>query len=244
MRAEVLFINTKEFTVKWGTKNAINIPAPNLPGGMPIKSFGTFCCKVADYQLLIDKVAGVKKQYTIDDVKERIMSMLDQTLMRWIVKEGKDIFNIQANALEISNGIKTDLDMEMQKIGIAITSFTIASVTYPKEIQEMATKAASQSMINDMNKYTQMAMADSMANGSNGGGSSMAADMASMQMGMMMGQQMANQMMGAGQQMNQQPQQPVNPQVGGNVAKFCPNCGTPNNTGANFCPNCGTKLVL
>ena len=38
MRAEVLFVNTKELTVKWGTKNAINIPAPNLPGGMPIKS--------------------------------------------------------------------------------------------------------------------------------------------------------------------------------------------------------------
>ena len=25
MRAEVLFVNTKEFTVKWGTKNEINI---------------------------------------------------------------------------------------------------------------------------------------------------------------------------------------------------------------------------
>ena len=30
MRAEVLFINTKEFTVKWGTKNAINIPVQEL----------------------------------------------------------------------------------------------------------------------------------------------------------------------------------------------------------------------
>ena len=74
MRAEVLFVNTKELTVKWGTKNAINIPAPNLPGGMPIKSFGTFCCKVDDYNILIDKIAGVKKQFTIEDVKERIQS--------------------------------------------------------------------------------------------------------------------------------------------------------------------------
>ncbi len=115
MRAEVLFVNTKELTVKWGTKNAINIPAPNLPGGMPIKSFGTFCCKVDDYNILIDKIAGVKKQFTIEDVKERIMSILDQTLMRWIVREGKDIFNLQANAYEISKGIQGDLDMEMQK---------------------------------------------------------------------------------------------------------------------------------
>ena len=30
LRAEVLFINTKEFTVKWGTKNAINLPVQGL----------------------------------------------------------------------------------------------------------------------------------------------------------------------------------------------------------------------
>ena len=61
IRAEVLFVNTKELTVKWGTKNAINIPALGLPGGMPIKSFGTFCCKISDYEVLIDKIAGIKK---------------------------------------------------------------------------------------------------------------------------------------------------------------------------------------
>ena len=192
IRAEVLFVNTKELTVKWGTKNAINIPSPNLPGGMPIKSFGTFCCKISDYQVLIDKIAGVKKQFTIDDVKERIMSMLDQVIMKWIVREGKDLFNLQANAYEISKGIQEDLDMEMEKIGIAITNFTISSVSYPKEIQEMATKAASHSMIGDMNKYTQVAMADSLSKGNSGG--SVAGDMASIQMGMMMGQQIINNM--------------------------------------------------
>ena len=250
MRAEVLFVNTKELTVKWGTKNAINIPAPNLPGGMPIKSFGTFCCKVDDYNILIDKIAGVKKQFTIEDVKERIMSMLDQTLMRWIVREGKDIFNLQANAYEISKGIQGDLDMEMQKIGIGITSFAISSVSYPKEIQDMATKAASQSMVNDMDKYTKMAMADSIGKGSGGNGSNIAADMASMQMGMMMGQQMMNSMQQNQQQMpgtmqqNQQQVQNTQPQGGNNgaVPKFCPECGTKTN-GAKFCSECGTKLV-
>ena len=219
IRAEVLFVNTKELTVKWGTKNAINIPSPNLPGGMPIKSFGTFCCKISDYQVLIDKIAGVKKQFTIDDVKERIMSMLDQVIMKWIVREGKDLFNLQANAYEISKGIQEDLDMEMEKIGIAITNFTISSVSYPKEIQEMATKAASHSMIGDMNKYTQVAMADSLSKGNSGG--SVAGDMASIQMGMMMGQQIINNM-------NNKPQNNENQQNSSTqkVANFCPNCGT------------------
>ena len=145
IRAEVLFVNTKEFTIKWGTKNAISIPAPqlNLPGGMPIRAFGTFSCKVSDYQALIDKVAGVRTQYTTEDIKERVLSVLDQLLMKWITREGKDMFNLQANAYDISRGIKDDLDMELCKLGISITEFNISSVTYPEEVQKMQAAAYS-----------------------------------------------------------------------------------------------------
>ena len=117
MRAEVLFVNTKEFQVKWGTKNAINIPAPNMPGGLPIRANGTFTFKVQDYVTLIDKIAGIKQQYLVEDVKQRISAVLDQLLMKWITKEGKDMFNLQANSFEIGNGIKTDLDMQINETG-------------------------------------------------------------------------------------------------------------------------------
>lgn len=238
LRAEVIFINTKELTLKWGTKNAINIPAAGLPGGMPIRAFGTMSCKVDDYQILIEKISGVQRQYNIEDIKERVMSMLDQLLMKWIVREGKDMFNLQANAHEISSGIQSDLDLEMRKIGLSVTNFAVSSFNYPEEIKKMQEKAAAQSMVGDVNRYTQMAMADSMANGNTSG---VASDMAQMQMGMMMGQQMVNQMGGAQQSSSQQSNS--NTSNGNeNVPKFCPNCGTKTN-GAKFCPECGTKLV-
>lgn len=233
LRAEVIFINTKELTLKWGTKNAINIPAVGLPGGMPIRAFGTMSCKVDDYQILIEKISGVQRQYNIEDIKERVMSMLDQLLMKWIVREGKDMFNLQANAHEIGSGIQSDLDLEMRKIGLSVTNFSISSFNYPEEIKKMQEKAAAQSMVGDVNRYTQMAMADSMTNGNTSG---VASDMAQMQMGMMMGQQMVNQMGGA-QQSNSNTSNRNE-----NVPKFCPNCGTKTN-GAKFCPECGTKLV-
>ena len=84
IRAEVLFINTKEILVKWGTKSPVLIPAAGLPGGMPIRAFGTFTCKVADYDVLIEKIAGIRQQFTVEDVKERIISSLDHLLMKWI----------------------------------------------------------------------------------------------------------------------------------------------------------------
>ncbi|MCI9068756.1 MAG: hypothetical protein HFI65_08880 [Lachnospiraceae bacterium] len=237
IRAEVLFINTREFTVKWGTKNAVNLPAPGLPGGLPVRAFGTFACRVCDHMALIDKVAGIREQYTVDDVKERVLSGLDPLLMKWISREGKDLFNLQAAASDIGRGICTDLDMEMRKLGIAITGFFIQSVSYPEEVQKMITRAASQSMVGDMGRYQQVAMTDAMAQG--GAGGRMAADMAGMQMGMMMGRQMAEQMGQAGPA----GQNGVRPEGTGNGQKpnFCPNCGTKTG-GANFCPNCGQKL--
>lgn len=235
LRAEVLFINTKELLVKWGTKNAINLQAPGLPGGMPIRAFGTFNCKIVEHDVLIEKLAGIRQTYTVDDVKERIIASLDQLLMGWISKEGRDMFNLQADARSIAKGIESDLDMDMRKLGIGITDFVIESFSYPEEIKKMQEKAAAQSMVGDVGKYTQIAAADAMGKG--GGGSHMAADMVGLQMGMAMGQQMVNQMnLGGNANAGQAPQTGT-----GAGPKFCPNCGTPT-TGSKFCGNCGNQL--
>ena len=182
LRAEVLFINTKELLVKWGTKNAINLQAPGLPGGMPIRAFGTFNCRIVEHDVVIEKLAGIRQTYTVEDVKERIIASLDQLLMSWISREGRDMFNLQADARSIAKGIETDLDMDMRKLGIGISGFTIESFSYPEEIKKMQEKAAAQSMVGDMGRYTQMAAADSMVKG-NRGGSGLAADMVGMQHG-------------------------------------------------------------
>jgi len=248
MRAEVLFINTKEFTVKWGTQNAINIPTPQLPGGMPIRANGTINFKVADYVKLIDKIAGVKQSYYVEDVRIRIISILDQLLMKWIVKEGKDMFNLQSNSFDIATGIRTDLDMQLFATGLSVTGFNIMSFTYPEEIQAMINKNASQSMVGDLGRYQQIAMTEGISSGKVKGGG-VASDMA----GMMMGMTMANQMMqnvnnntsnqNTSNQTNthNQTNSPSDLQEG-TKPKFCPNCGQ--KTGeANFCPNCGQKLI-
>jgi membrane protease subunit (stomatin/prohibitin family) len=236
LRAEVLFVNTKEFTEKWGTKNPIALPAPqlNLPGGLPIRAFGNYSFKVDDYLALIDKIAGIKSEFTVEDVRMRVIAVVDKLLMKWISTEGKDLFNLQAYSSQISSGIKTDLDMELCKLGLTVTDFNIASVSYPEEITKMQNKAAAQAMVGDMNKYTSMAMADGMTKGTSA--SNLAGDMVSMSMGMAMGQQMLKQMKeGNGEVAD------INNNQVGSIPKFCPNCGI-KTTGTRFCGNCGTKF--
>src|SRR5699024_9538144 len=113
----------------------------------------------------IDNIAGVKSSYLVEDVRLRITAILDQLLMKWITREGKDMFNLQANAFEIGNGIKEDLDMQINSDGFEITRFNIMSFNYPKEIQDMITKSASHGMIGDMQRYKDVSVTDAIASG-------------------------------------------------------------------------------
>lgn len=136
MRAEILFVNTKEFTVKWGTFNPVYIKTSQFEGGIPIRAHGTFSCKVSDYIDLIDKVAGINSEFRVDDIRDRVVSELSPLLMKWISAEGKDIFNLQENSEAISKGIREDLDMKMRIDGITITKFNVQSFSYPDNIWE------------------------------------------------------------------------------------------------------------
>lgn len=248
LRAEILFVNTKEFTENWGTKNAINIPSPAFPGGLPVRAFGMFNFKISDYMVLIERIAGVKDTYAVEDVKERVLAVLNQYLMKWISKEGKDMFNLQANSFEIGAGIERDLDAELRKIGLAVTGFNISSFNYPEEVQERINKVASVGMVGDIDAYQRVAVADAIGQGGN------SAAGASMQsaVGLAAGFNMANQMFSGAVQQPQQTRQRQNvaavscASCGAAVdpaVKFCPECGAKRETKAEkFCAECGAKI--
>src|SRR5690606_28947553 len=154
--------------------------------------------------------------------------------------EGKDMFNLQANAHEIGKGISDDLNMELMDDGMKITGFQVMSFNYPKEIQDMINKNASLGMVGDVSKYQQISVADAIASGSSSGSGS-AADMAGMMVGMNIAKDMMDTMKETESSKQQPAAEPNTPAAGSKAPNFCPNCGQ-KNEGAKFCPNCGQKL--
>lgn len=240
MRAEVYFVNSKELLLPWGTRQRIMIPTPEVPGGIPVGCNGNLIITFRDYQVFIEKVAGIKDTFALEDVSERIMGELNPIVAEAILGGQTCIgvnalIGLQQNSRTISKKIGEELDQELFAIGLGVADFSIQNFNYPEEVQRMAEKAAGQAFVGDVNKYATIAMADGMEKGEGGNMAAMGAQMA-------MGMQMASQMAGAMNGQQAQPAQAAQPAPAAPAGdRFCPKCRKMVN--GKFCPDCGTETV-
>ncbi len=90
--AEVYFVSMKEFPQrKWGTPQPILVSNPGMGlGVMLLQGFGTYSFEVKDPQQLVTQIVGKTASYRIDQIEDRlrsiILSQLQDTLNEWGAK--------------------------------------------------------------------------------------------------------------------------------------------------------------
>lgn len=237
-RGEVYFVNAKELTMPWGTKQRIMIPTPEVPSGIPVGANGNLIVAFRDYLTFIQKVAGMKDTYTLGDVSDRIMGEMSAIVAEAILGNQSSIglnalVALQGNARALGQKMKEELDKELFDIGLTCTDVNIVAFNYPPEVQKMAEKVAGQSFVTDVGRYAAISAADGMAEG----GAGIAGIGAQAAVGAAIGQQMQQSMGG------QQPaaQQPAAQPAAAQGDRFCPKCRKM--VHGNYCPDCGTQTV-
>lgn len=231
LRAEVYFVNAKELLLPWGTRQRIMIPTPEVPTGIPIGCNGNMVIEFRDYMKFIEKVAGVRASYSLDEISERIMGEIGPIIAEAIL-DGQHTIGVnalcalQANNRKMAKVIAEELDKELFDFGFGVRDLNIIAINYPEDVQKMAEKMVAQSFVQDVGRYASIQAADSMTQG---GGDNMAAMGAQMAMGMQMAQVM-------GQNMNMQG---LATAAAGD--RFCPTCRKM--TVGKFCSDCGTQTV-
>jgi len=248
-RAEVYFVNSKELLMKWGTPQRIMIPVPEVPSGVPVGCCGNMVITFRDYLTFIEKVAGFKDIFTLDDVADRIKGELSPILTEAILGHETAVglnvlIGLQAGNRAIAERIQEEIDKELFKIGLGVTDVDIVSISYPEEIQKMAEKVAAQSFVADTGKYVTLSAADSMQKG---GDSSVASLGAQIAVGAQIGRQMENNMSSHQQYQKssyqqspyRQPVQSTPPSP--SEERFCTKCRKM--VSSKYCPDCGTPTV-
>lgn len=255
IKAEVYFINTKQFIgQKWGTQNPIMMRDADF-GTIRLRGYGTFSFKVDDAKVFMKEVFGTNAVYRVSDVATQVKSILIQNISDAIGESKVSALDLVANYKEIADKIIEVSEKEFNKMGLKLCQVIIENLSLPEEVEKALDERSKLGILGDkMGTYTQLqaaqAMRDAAQNPSGG-------NLAGLGVGLGAGAHMSS--LFANTVANARDEAPTDKCVkcGAKIAKntkFCPECGASQNikcpkcgesvsSGAKFCANCGEKLL-
>ena len=208
--AEVYFVSMKEFAeLKWGTPQPIIVRNPGVGLGVALlQGFGTFSIQVSDPQQFVTQVVGNQASYTMDDIDDRLRTMLLSKLQDLLGETGakSNVLEMIGLTEELGAGVRAKANADFAALGLTLKSFYIGNL---KPSSKSAQELRDMGML-DMNVYTQLQAADAMRDAANneGGGAGLTAGIGA---GMGIGNLMQNATSGGMQQQQQAPQQQAAP---------------------------------
>jgi membrane protease subunit (stomatin/prohibitin family) len=229
-KATVLYISTKVFAGKWGTRAQTTELAP-------LQVFGQFWFKVGDASLFVNEVIGGQNAYTTDGVNNFLRGFLNEKIIDEL--SHYDLITVFTRLDETSVIVKTSLIDYFKRVGIELTDLRFEGIdTTPEYRERLFWLKTGQTAPGDVLRMeTLKNAAESLGQG--GGSGALGAGMV-----------LIPQIMTPTGTPQAAPAAAlvICPKCGEKVpatSKFCPNCGTtltPPSQGAMTCPNCSKSI--
>ena len=171
-KAEVYFVNTRQFTdMKWGTQNPVIVRDPEF-GMARLRAFGTFAARVVDPAALLRELVGTDPQFRTEEVQDYLRQMVVSRLGSALANAGVPLLDLATRQAEIGSQLAQVLSQDLESIGIQIPTFIIENISLPPEVEQALDKRTQMGIVGDLNQYTQFQAANAMeqAAGTPGGG--------------------------------------------------------------------------
>ena len=232
-KAEVYFVNTKQFTdLKWGTSNPVMMRDADF-GMVRLRAFGIYSIRVTDPQAFIKEIAGTNAHFVTEDIEGQLKRTLVSGFSDALAESKIAALDLASNYDELGRFIRTKLTDDFKVFGLDLTKFVIENISLPAEVEAAMDKRTSMGVIGDVGRYAQFQAADAMRDAAQntGGGAGTGAGLGA---GFAIGNAMAGAMTNA---MNQSKSD-----TSGSTKISCPKCGAANLASAKFCNECGAKM--
>ena len=241
-KAEVYFINTKQFTdMKWGTSNPIMMRDQDF-GMVRLRAFGIYSIRVADPRAFLKEIAGTNGRFETEDIEGQLKRTLVSTFTDALGESKIPALDLASNYEELGQIARARISNEFMTFGIEMTKFFVENISLPPEVEAAMDKRTSMGVLGDAGRYAQFQAADAMRaaaeNPSGGAGTG-----AGLGAGFAMGNMMANAMSNAMSQQHQG-QNAVGDSGAGAATVKCPKCNASNSPAAKFCNDCGEKMEV
>jgi membrane protease subunit (stomatin/prohibitin family) len=213
-KAAVIFISTRIFAGKWGTKAQTTELAP-------LQTYGQFWFKIENASLFVNEVVGGQSAYTTDQVNSYLRGYLNEKIIDEL--SHYDLITVFTRLDETSVIVKNSIIDYFKRVGIELTDLRFEGIDTTPEYRERLfwLKTGKNAPSEVLRMETMKSAAESLGKG--GGSGALGAGMVLIP-----------------QIMNQQGQPQAAPAA---ALVICPKCGEKVPATSKFCPNCGTNLT-
>ncbi len=214
-KATVIYISTKVFNGKWGTRAQTTELAP-------LQVFGQFLFKIENASLFVNEVVGGQNVFSTDDVNNFLRGFLNEKIIAEL--SHYDLVTVFTRLQETSIIVKNSVLDYFKRLGIELTDLRFEGIDTTPEYRERLfwLKTGGTPADTVLRMETVKTAAQSL--GQSGGGG------AGLGTGMVLIPQIMNQM-------GQATPAPTAALV------ICPKCGSHVPATSKFCPECGTSLT-
>lgn len=238
IKAEVYFVNTKQFTGnKWGTQNPI-IMRDQQFGSIRLRGFGVYSFKVEDAKLFMQEMFGTNAVYRVQDVAEQCKPLVIEAIADTIAESDISALDLAANYREFGDEIVKNSEKEFGAYGLKLTNLVFENLSLPEDVEKMLDERTKMSVIEDkLGTYTKYQAANAMTEAAKNGNG-----MAGMGVGLGAGVSLGNVFAeNLTTQSNVKTKECIN--CGAQIplkAKYCPECSSSQNL---TCPKCGAEIT-
>ncbi|MER3437299.1 MAG: virion core protein (lumpy skin disease virus) [Chloroflexota bacterium] len=170
--AEVYFVSMRELTdLKWGTPQPLVYRDPDF-GMVRLRAFGTYSMRVADPQLFVAQIVGVRGVYTTSAIEEFLRSIIVNEINDLLGEAKTPLLDLPGLTRELADTARNALTDDFQRLGLQLTSFQIAAITPPDEVQKRIDERSGMAAIGDMRTYTQFQAAQALRDAAQNPGAS------------------------------------------------------------------------
>lgn len=137
-RAEIWFVNSiSKLDMSWGTPSPIQVEDPKYNIIVPVRAHGQYGIQITKPRLFLETLIGNMQSFDADKIcqyfKGKIVSALNTLIANQIINEKTSVLDINTLLFEISEKIEENLNKILNKYGIKVIEFSIASITVPED---------------------------------------------------------------------------------------------------------------
>jgi membrane protease subunit (stomatin/prohibitin family) len=232
-KSDVYFLSTRLQTdQRWGTATPITFRDKEF-GAVRMRGYGIYAYKIADPKIFYQKISGSRDLYRVPDLEGQLRNTIVARMTDTFAQSAVPFLDLAANQAQLGVRIAEALKPAFAELGLSLENFVVENISLPDELQKVLDQRIGMNIVGDMGRFTQYEVAQSIpvAAANEGGGA------AGIGVGLGAGITMANSMFNA---VKTGPATPASPAAQSTETKFCTNCGKSMARGAKFCPECGT----